>query len=81
MNARVVELREARAAGHTGSLVIYNFLASQLPQDTTMFFQRFTFLAMTDQNVNVDFSSGSRMHLCVTTLLLGDHGYVMVHLW
>ena len=43
VNARVVELREARAAGHTGPLDIYNFLASQLPQDTTVFFQRLTF--------------------------------------
>ena len=40
-NARVIELREVRLAGQTGPIDIYNYLASQLPQDTTVYFQRY----------------------------------------
>ena len=39
-NMRVLELRNAREAGHTGNVASYNFLASLLPQDTRVFFQR-----------------------------------------
>ena len=40
-NARAIELREARLGGLTGPIDVYNYLASQLPQDTTVYFQRY----------------------------------------
>ena len=39
-NARVVEIRESRQADLTGSILDYNFLASLLPQESTIWFQR-----------------------------------------
>ena len=39
-NMRVVELRNARESGNTGNVASYNFLASSLPQDTRVYFQR-----------------------------------------
>ena len=37
-NERVVELRDARVADRTGPLDSYNYLASQLPQDTRVLY-------------------------------------------
>ena len=39
-NMRVLELRNARETGHTGNVATYNMLASSLPQDTRVYFQR-----------------------------------------
>ena len=39
-NMRVLELRNAREAGHTGNISTYHLLASSLPQDTRVYFQR-----------------------------------------
>ena len=42
-NERVVELRAARDGNRTGPLDSYNFLASQLPQDTRVLYHRWDF--------------------------------------
>ena len=39
-NTRVVEIREARQADQTGQIYDYNYLASLLPQDSVIWFQR-----------------------------------------
>ena len=39
-NERIVELRAARDGNRTGPLGSYNFLASQLPQDTRVLYHR-----------------------------------------
>ena len=43
---RVVELRAAREGNRTGPLDSYNFLASQLPQDTRVLYHRWGFCTL-----------------------------------